>query len=76
MAERIVALTGSASGIDYIPYEEAYEPGFEDIERRLPDISRIVALTGYAPQVGLDEALVRTRDWMVADGMPAGAPAL
>lgn len=76
LAERIVTLTGSVSGIDYIPYEEAYEPGFEDIERRLPDISRIVELTGYAPQVGLDEALVKTRDWMVANRTPAGAPTL
>ncbi len=71
LAERIIQLTGSASGIDMIPYEQAYEPGFEDIERRLPDISRIVALTGYSPRVGLDEAIERTRDWMAANGLPA-----
>ncbi len=63
LAERIVRLTGSASRIRSIPYEEAYESGFEDMGRRCPDISRVVALTGYQPRVDLDEALRRTIEW-------------
>ena len=70
LANLVVEITGSSSGIDFIPYEEAYEPGFEDIERRVPDISRVVAFTGYSPCVGLREAIERTRDWMIAEGIP------
>ncbi len=64
LAERVIALTGGHVGIDYIPYEKAYEQGFEDMQRRVPDIEKVVARTGYAPRVGLDEALTRTRDWL------------
>jgi len=49
LAELVIELTGSSSGIRYVPYEEAYEPGFEDMERRLPDISKIRAVTGWEP---------------------------
>ena len=63
LAERIVRLTGSASRIRAVPYEEAYESGFEDMGRRLPDINRVVELTGYRPRVELEEALRRTIDW-------------
>jgi UDP-glucose 4-epimerase len=42
-----------------IPYDQAYESGFEDMPRRVPDISRIAALIGYAPTVELDEILNR-----------------
>jgi UDP-glucose 4-epimerase len=38
----------------HIPYEDAYEEGFEDMERRVPDISKIRALTGWRPTLGLD----------------------
>lgn len=71
LAELIIETTGSRSGIDIIPYEEAYEPGFEDIERRVPDISRVVGFTGYSPRVSLPEAIERTRDWMIAEGIPS-----
>ena len=47
----------SASDIVRIPYEQAYEQGFEDMPRRVPDISKIRALVGYEPTVGLDEIL-------------------
>jgi len=49
LAELVVASTNSTSGIRFVPYEEAYEPGFEDMERRLPDISKIRAVTGWEP---------------------------
>jgi UDP-glucose 4-epimerase len=63
LAERIIRLTGSSSRIRRIPYDEAYESGFEDMGRREPDIRKVVDLTGYRPRVGLDEALERTIDW-------------
>lgn len=64
LARRVIALCGSRSTIGYTPYERAYEEGFEDMERRVPDISKVVALTGYSPKVGLDEALTRIKAWM------------
>jgi UDP-glucose 4-epimerase len=57
LAERVKALTGSPSPIVNVPYDEAYEAGFEDMPRRVPDIGRIAALIGYQPRVDLDETL-------------------
>ncbi|HEY7659046.1 MAG TPA: NAD-dependent epimerase/dehydratase family protein [Actinomycetota bacterium] len=54
LALMVVRLTGSASQVVHIPYDEAYEEGFEDMERRVPDLSKIAALTGWAPVLGLD----------------------
>jgi UDP-glucose 4-epimerase len=59
LAERIKTMTGSRSPIVKIPYDQAYEEGFEDMPRRVPDISKIRALVGYAPTVELDEILTR-----------------
>ncbi|HYT74228.1 MAG TPA: GDP-mannose 4,6-dehydratase [Vicinamibacterales bacterium] len=59
LARRIKEMTGSSSPIVTIPYDQAYEAGFEDMPRRVPDISRIRALIGYEPQVELDEILSR-----------------
>ena len=63
LAERIRTLTGSSSNIVRIPYEQAYEQGFEDMPRRVPDISKIRALVGYEPTVGLDEILSRVVEY-------------
>jgi len=57
LAERVKALTKSASPIVTIPYDQAYESGFEDMPRRRPDLSKIHALIGYEPRVSLDEIL-------------------
>jgi len=59
LAARIKEMTGSTSPIVTIPYDQAYEAGFEDMPRRVPDISRIRALVGYEPTVELDEILTR-----------------
>jgi UDP-glucose 4-epimerase len=72
LARRVIAVTGSRVGIDYIPYEQAYEQGFEDMERRIPDIRKIVEMTGYSPRVDLDTALASIRDWFL-ESAPAGA---
>lgn len=57
LAERIKSLTGSKSEIVRIPYEEAYEGGFEDMLRRVPDIGKINRLIGYQPAHSLDQIL-------------------
>ena len=64
LAEKVKAMTGSASEIVPIPYEQAYEAGFEDMPRRVPDISKIRGLVGYEPKVELDEILTRVIDYI------------
>jgi UDP-glucose 4-epimerase len=57
LAARVKALTGSDSTIQHIPYDEAYEAGFEDMPRRVPDISKLCSLIGYRPKLQLDEII-------------------
>jgi nucleoside-diphosphate-sugar epimerase len=57
LAERVIELTGSSSRIVRIPYDEAYEAGFEDMQRRVPDISKIHSLTGWDPTRSLEDIL-------------------
>ena len=57
LAERIVRLVGSSSAIEFIPYDVAYEEGFEDMERRVPDTSRAHELVGFAPTSDLDDII-------------------
>jgi UDP-glucose 4-epimerase len=59
LAQRIIALTNSTSKIQMVPYEVAYEAGFEDMARRIPDLKKINALIGYKPTVSLDEIILR-----------------
>ena len=55
LAEKIRDITGSSSEIIYVPYDEAYEAGFEDMQRRRPDTTRISNLLGWAPTRDLDQ---------------------
>lgn len=57
LAERIVKLTDSRSKLIFLPYDQAYEAGFEDMMRRVPDISKISSLIGYQPTFKLDQTL-------------------
>lgn len=57
LAELVRELTGSRSPIVTIPYAEAYAPGFEDMQRRVPDTSRVRALLGWQPRLSLQETL-------------------
>lgn len=57
LAKRIIELTDSKSEITYVPYSEAYQPGFEDIARRMPDNSKVKDLLGWAPQNSLEDIL-------------------
>jgi UDP-glucose 4-epimerase len=59
LAQRVIELSGSHSKLRTVPYEEAYEEGFEDMERRVPDTTRAEQLIGWAPEVALDEIITR-----------------
>jgi UDP-glucose 4-epimerase len=57
LAEKIVERTGSGSTITYTPYDEAYPAGYEDMQRRVPDITKIKTSIGWAPQNTLDSII-------------------
>jgi UDP-glucose 4-epimerase len=57
LAEKVKELTESKSEIVFVPYDEAYEEGFEDMPRRVPDISKINQLVGFIPDMPLDGIL-------------------
>ena len=57
LAKRIIEMSESKSEIVYIPYEEAYEAGFEDMRRRVPDTTKIKSVLGFAPDSQLDDIL-------------------
>jgi UDP-glucose 4-epimerase len=57
LAKKIIEITGSRSEIVKVPYSEAYPEGFEDMQRRVPDISKIKSVLGWTPQIGLDQII-------------------
>jgi len=57
LAHRVKQRTASSSPVEYMPYDRAYEPGFEDMMRRVPSIEKLHALTGFRPQTSLDEII-------------------
>jgi UDP-glucose 4-epimerase len=63
LAERVIELSNSKSEIVFVPYDEAYAPGFEDMRRRVPSIERIQELIGYSPKYSLDDTLRRVIDF-------------
>ena len=64
LAKKVKAMAKSDSEIVFVPYEKAYEEGFEDMPRRVPDTNKITALIGYEPKVSLDEILERVIDYL------------
>jgi|Tabmets5t2r1_1033131.scaffolds.fasta_scaffold01481_3 UDP-glucose 4-epimerase len=74
LAERVIALSGSTSQIRYVPYDEAYGDGFEDTVRRVPDVSRARALTGFAPKRSLDDIIQSVIEDRLTDGSEQGSP--
>jgi UDP-glucose 4-epimerase len=64
LATRVKTATCSDSPIQLVPYDQAYEAGFEDMPRRVPDISKLRALVGYQPKVELDEIIRRVIDYI------------
>jgi UDP-glucose 4-epimerase len=63
LAKLVRDLSGSASTIKYVPYEEAYESGFEDMPRRVPDLTKIRRMIGYEPRHSLNDILVQVIDY-------------
>lgn len=63
LANKIIKMTGSSSKIVYIPYEKAYEEGFEDMQRRFPSTERLRQLIGWAPTKRLDDILQSVIDY-------------
>ena len=57
LAKKVIEITGSKSEIKKIPYSEAYPAGFEDMQRRVPDISKIKNVLGWSPEIGLDQII-------------------
>jgi UDP-glucose 4-epimerase len=62
LASKVRELVGSEAPISYVPYEKAYEEGFEDMQRRVPDISKIHAVLGWEPTRTLDQIVLDVRD--------------
>ncbi|MDA3645355.1 NAD-dependent epimerase/dehydratase family protein [Saccharopolyspora indica] len=73
LAARILAMTGSASGTIHVPYEEAYGPGYEDMQRRVPDCSRARELIGFRPRRSLADIVRAVIDEQARAGEPATA---
>ncbi len=63
LAKTVKLRTGSTSPIHYVPYDQAYEPGFEDMMRRVPCIDKLQSLTGFRPQTGLAEIIDRVASY-------------
>jgi UDP-glucose 4-epimerase len=57
LAKKVIKLTGSTSIVEKISYEKAYPAGFEDMQRRVPDISKIKRVLGWAPEINLDQII-------------------
>jgi UDP-glucose 4-epimerase len=57
LAKKVISVTGSSSAIEMVAYEKAYPAGFEDMERRVPDISKIERVLGWKPQIGLEQII-------------------
>jgi len=64
LARRVKQRTSSSSQIEFIPYDKAYEPGFEDMMRRVPCVDKLESLTGFRPQTPLNEIIDRVASYM------------
>src|SRR5438093_8691799 len=74
LARRIKNAARSKSEIELVPYDKAYETGFEDMQRRVPDIAKIRALTGWHPTRSLDDILTETVAEAIVEREQEGAP--
>jgi nucleoside-diphosphate-sugar epimerase len=74
LAHRVKDRTASSSAIEYVPYDQAYEPGFEDMMRRVPCVDKLHSLTGFRPQTSLNEIIDRVAAYFQekAEGVDRG----
>jgi UDP-glucose 4-epimerase len=73
LAHKVKERTRSTSPIEYVPYDQAYEPGFEDMMRRVPSVDKLFALTGFRPQTSLAEIIDRVTAYFRQKDEPAPA---
>jgi len=74
LAKIVKQRTGSLSAIQFVPYDKAYEPGFEDMMRRVPCIDKLVSLTGFRPQTSLAQIIDRVAAYFrQKEGFPSPA---
>jgi UDP-glucose 4-epimerase len=64
LAKRVIALTSSSSEITFVDYDQVYPEGFEDMQRRQPDTTRLQQLTGWKPDHNLDDIILDIADWL------------
>jgi UDP-glucose 4-epimerase len=72
LAEQVIAKTNSSSDIRFIPYEEAYAPGFEDMRKRVPSLTKLRDLIGYSPKYSLDQILERIIKYNMENNRSSG----
>ena len=70
LAERVQQLVNPQAEITHVPYEQAYAPGFSDLLRRVPDISKLRALIGFEPTLDIDGIILKVRDHLAEHGDP------
>jgi len=76
LAKMVKQRTNSSSVIEFVPYDKAYEPGFEDMMRRVPSIDKLHALTGFRPKTSLAEIIDRVSSYFrQKEGLMAGSAA-
>ena len=68
LAEIVKERTGSSSTIEFVPYDKAYEAGFEDMPRRVPHLGKVQSLVGYEPKVQLNEIITKVIEYFRTDG--------
>jgi UDP-glucose 4-epimerase len=71
LAHRVRERTRSSSSVEFIPYDQAYEPGFEDMMRRVPSVDKLQAITGFRPQTPLNEIIDRVTAYFQSKSEPA-----
>jgi UDP-glucose 4-epimerase len=71
LAHRVKERTRSSSAIEFIPYDQAYEPGFEDMMRRVPSVDKLHSITGFRPQTPLNEIIDRVTAYFQSKSEPA-----
>src|SRR6202008_4251680 len=71
LARLVKERTRSSSPIEFIPYDQAYEPGFEDMMRRVPCVDKLHSITGFRPQTSLNEIIDRVTTYFQSKSEPA-----
>jgi len=64
LAQQVIEIVGSTSTVEFIPYEKAYAPGFDDMRRRRPEIGKLARTVGFHPSTGLREIIRRTAEFI------------